>query len=523
MKWKVASKKSDDLVEQLLINRGIAKGNQEKFFNPKIVDYKADLEIKGTDKALARIERAIKSDELIVIFGDYDVDGVCASAILYKGLTSIGGKVLPYIPHSELEGYGLSSKGLEFAKDSGASVVITVDNGIVANEAAKYAKQLGLDLIITDHHVASEKLPDAYEIVHSTNMCGAGVAWCLIRKLIEKDLEKELLQFVAIATVCDLIPLINLGRAFVYEGLKILNQTKNPGLLALILEAGINSGNIGSYEIGYVIGPRINAIGRLEHAIDALRLLCTKDPIRAGNLAKLLSEANKKRQKITESGLEIAKLLVKKENKIHVLASEEWIPGIVGLIAGKITEEYYRPSIAISIQKEISKASARSIEGVNIIKIIREFADILVGVGGHPGAAGFSIKTADIKIFQKRIEEYGLTLPDEEKILKIDSEIKIQQITKSCVETLQKFQPFGFKNPNPILVINQVKASDIKTVGAGKHLKFKIDNVDAIAFNMGDMEKVINNQLINLAFTPEFNTFNGVEKIQLNVRDIKLN
>ena len=282
MKWKVLPKKSDDLVEQILINRGVkTKKEKEIFFNPKISDFEKDLKIPGIDKALKRISEAIKKNELVIVFGDYDVDGICACAILYKALTSLGAKVLPYIPHREKEGYGLSKLGLEFAKSSGAKVVITVDNGIVAFEQAKYAKSLGLDLIITDHHLPDKKLPAAYEIVHSTKMCGAAVAWCLIKDFINKELASELLQFVCLATVCDLMPLLNLNRTFVYEGLKILNQTTNPGLLALINESGLHFEEIGSFEIGYVLGPRINAIGRLEHAMDALRLLCTKDENRA--------------------------------------------------------------------------------------------------------------------------------------------------------------------------------------------------------------------------------------------------
>jgi len=522
MKWKVAPKKSDDLLEQLLINRGIkTKKEKEAFFNPKISDFEKDLEIPGIERTNKRINQAIKNGELIIIFGDYDVDGICACAILYKGLTSMGAKVLPYIPHREKEGYGLSKLGLEFARDSGATVVITVDNGIVAIDQAKHAKQLGLDLIITDHHIPLKKLPDAYEIVHSTQMCGAGVAWCLIKDEIKKDLAKELLQFVAIATVCDLIPLVGLGRAFVDEGLKVLNITTNLGLLSLINECGITIGNLSSFEIGYILGPRLNAIGRLEHAIEALRLLCTKDPIKARSLAKLLCEANIQRQAMTATAIQEAKLLVDQSKKIHVLSSKDWAPGIIGLIAGKITEEYFRPSIAISIGEKISKGSARSVDGVNIVEVIRNFEDILIDVGGHPGAAGFSIETRNIEIFKKRIQQTKLSLLEEEKVLQIDLDIKTNQLNKKLVEQLQKFQPFGFKNPRPILATYSMIVSDIKTVGEGKHLKFKADNIDAIAFGMGELENMLQNgQQIDLAYTPEIDTYNGSEKLQLKVKDI---
>ncbi len=522
MKWKILPRKSDDLVEQLLINRGLTSGKEKKqFLNPKISDFEKDLNISGIKRAQERIRRVITNNELIIVYGDYDVDGISASAILYKSLTSLGAKVLPYIPHREKEGYGLSRVGLQFAKDSGATVVITVDNGIVAVDQARFAKELGLDLIITDHHLPLDEKPEAYGIVHSTKMCGAAVAWCLVRDMIKKDLAKDLLQFVAIATVCDLIPLLGLGRAFVYEGLKVLNQTENLGLIALINESGISLGNISSYEVGYILGPRINAMGRLEHGIDSLRILCTKDPIKARNLAKLLCQTNTARQQITGLALEQAKLLIVKENKIHILQSREWSQGIIGLIAGKITEEYYRPAIAISVGKDISKGSARSVDGINIVEIIRKHSDILIDVGGHPGAAGFSLLSKHIESFKKRIEIYGADLPETERVLEVDVEVESNKLTKKLVLELEKFAPFGFGNPRPIFATYKVKASDIRTVGQGKHLKFRVDGIDVIGFNMGQLvDKIQSNQEIDITYTPEINSYNGLEKLQLKVKDI---
>ncbi|MBI2314908.1 single-stranded-DNA-specific exonuclease RecJ [Candidatus Daviesbacteria bacterium] len=524
MKWKIIPKRSDDLIEQLLINRGIkTKKEKEDFFHPKLKDFEQDLNISGIEKATKRILKAIDKNELIIVYGDYDVDGICASAILYKGLTSIGAKVLPYIPHREKEGYGLSEQGLQFAKDQGAAVVITVDNGIVAVNQAVFAKNLGLDLIITDHHVPGEKMPETYAIVHSTKMCGAAVAWCLIRGLVKKELVEELLQFVAIATVCDLIPLIGLGRAFVFEGLKVLNKTTNLGLLALAAEAGITIGGVRSFEIGYIIGPRLNAMGRVEHAIDSLRLLCTKDPSKAQKLVKLLSETNTTRQKMTMDALEQAKLLIDRQQSIHVLVSKDWSAGIIGLVAGKVCEEYYRPAIAISVGEEVSKGSARSIDGINIVEVIREHADILLDVGGHPGAAGFSILSKHIKIFKKRLEEYEIVLPEENRVLEIDALVDSKKLTKSLIAQIQKFEPFGFGNKRPVLATEKMRISDLKTVGNGKHLKFKTDNIESIAFGMGDLANVLQaGQLIDVAYNLELDTYNGFEKIQLKVKDIKL-
>lgn len=521
MKWKILPRKNDDLIEQLLISRNIK--DREIFFNPRLSDFEKDLQISGIEKSQKRILEAIKNNEQIIIYGDYDVDGICASVILYKALASMGAKVLPYIPHREKEGYGLSNLGLEYARDSGASLVVTVDNGIVAIEQAKFAKEIGLDLIITDHHLPLDQKPDAYEIVHSTKMCGAAVAWCLIRNIISKALAQELLQFVAIATICDLLPLLGLGRAFVVEGLKILNRTTNLGLLALVNEAGIRLGEIGSYEIGYIVGPRLNAMGRLEHAIDSLRLLCTKDPQKAKRLAQLLGETNTARQKMTTQAIEQAKLLVNIENKIHVLMHKDWPSGIIGLIAGKITEEYYRPAIAISVGETVSKGSARSINGINIVEVIRKHADILVDVGGHPGAAGFSILTKHVEIFKKKLEETVLDLPEAERVLEIDAEVNIADFNTQLLKSLQKFEPFGFGNPRPVFFSKGVQISDIKTVGSGKHLKFKIGGIDVIGFGMGELQAMLTSgQVVDLAYIPEIDDYNGFEKIQLKIKDLKV-
>lgn len=522
MKWKIAPKKSDELVEQLLINRGIkTEEEKEQFFHPKIANFTHDLQIPGIGKANERILKAIEKEELIVVYGDYDVDGICASAILYKALTSIGAKVLPYIPHREKEGYGLSRIGLESARNSGATLVITVDNGIVAFEQAKLAQELKLDLIITDHHVPERRKPDCFAVVHSTKMCGAAVAWCLIRDLIKKELVSELLQFAAVATVCDLVPLINLNRAFVFEGLKILNKTKNPGLLALLHESGVSFGNIGSFEIGYIIGPRLNAMGRLEHAIDSLRLLCTRDPIKAKRLAKLLCDTNVARQKMTMEAMEQAKLLINKDKKIHVLVSKEWSSGIIGLVAGRVCEEYYRPTIAISVGEEIAKGSARSIEGVNIVEVIREHSDILIDVGGHPGAAGFSLLSKHVEVFKRRFEDFVIELP-EERVLEIEAEILSSQLTKSLVSEIEKFEPFGMLNRQPVFVTRNMQISDIRTVGNDKHLKGKAEEVDFIAFGMGELVTLLRSgQTVDLAYNLELDTYNGNNKLQLKVKDIK--
>jgi single-stranded-DNA-specific exonuclease len=527
--WRIKEKLSEDILEQLLINRGIKSGEEkDKFFNPKIADYTKDLEIPGIEKSLKRIQKAIDTAELIVVFGDYDVDGVSASAILYKALTSLGAKVIPYIPHREKEGYGLSKLGLEFAKDSGASVVITVDNGIVAIEQAKFAKEIGLDLIITDHHTTSIQKPDAFALVHSTKMCGAAVAWCLIRSVVKPDLAEELLEFVAVATIADMMPLTGLNRAFVFEGTKILNKTRNPGFLAMFAESKLERGNLKSFEIGHIIAPRINAIGRLEHAIDALRLLCTKDPVKAKRLARLLSDTNTRRQDMTKEAYDQAFKMaeVNINKRIQVLYSKDWHQGIVGLIAGRITENFFMPTVAISVGEVISKGSARSVNGINITEVLRSCSKHLVDVGGHAGAAGFSVKTDQIETFKLALEKAVLKIKAEGsgEFLDIEAEVPVNKITKVLAKKLEDFEPFGLQNPRPTLASFNMKVSDIRTLSGGKHLKFKADGIDAIAFNMGELESFVQSgQLVNLAYNLEINKFNGNESLQFKIKDIQLN
>lgn len=525
--WKILPKVSDDLVTQLLQNRELKSEKElEKFFNPQIRDFENQLKIPGIPLAHKRIKKAIEKSELIVVYGDYDVDGVCASAILYKALTSIGAKVLPYIPHRDKEGYGLSKLGLEFARDSGASLVITVDNGIVAIEQANFAKEIGLDLIITDHHVPLQIKPVAEAIVHSTQMCGGGVAWCLIRDLVTESLAKELLEFVAIATIGDLIPLTGLGRAFATEGIKQIRKSTNIGIISLLNECNIELASIGSYEIGHMLIPRLNAIGRLEHAIDALRLLCTKDPAKAKNLAKLLCETNIRRQELTAVAFEEAKLLVQKNNgkKIHILGSDSWPSGIIGLIASRITEEYSRPTIALSIGETFAKGSARSSNGVNIVEVIRKTSDILVDVGGHSGAAGFTIHKENIEEFRRRLEDLMDGVVEEEtQIIEIEAEIESNKLNKSLAKDIEKFEPFGFGNLKPILASRAMKLSDIRTVGSdSKHLKFKADGIDAIAFGMGNLKAILQSgQQADIAYFLEINRYNGSEILQLKVKDLQ--
>ncbi len=535
MQWKLLPQIKEvvtlreDLLNQLLKNRGLdSKTKQKDFFEPKILDFEKDLNILGIELAKKRILEAVKNQEQIIVFGDYDVDGVCATAIIYHTLHMLGAKVLPYIPHREREGYGLSKYGIDQAQNKDAKLIITVDNGIVASEPAAYAKKIGIDLIITDHHLPKEKLPDAFAIVHSTKMAGSGVAWALARCLVDKKFADELLDLVAVATVCDLVPLVNVNRALVKKGLEVLNRTERVGFLALFAKTKLNLGMVTTFQIGYILGPRLNAVGRLDHAMDALRLLCTSNPERAFDLATRLCDTNDQKKKITEEAIWGAKSIIStwdlKNQKVIFLSSKEWIPGVIGLVAGRIAEEYRLPTIVVSEGEVHSKGSARSIDGVNIVETIKVCSDQLIDLGGHPKAAGFTLKTEDVVSFKDNLTKVFADLTYEENVgHEIEALIDLKGVDLSWVLEIEKFEPFGLGNQKPLFGSHGARISDIKTVGNGKHLKAKVDGVPMIAFSKGEESKFLKEgQLIDVAYYLEIDNFTGEEKLQLKVVNIGL-
>lgn len=530
-KWLIKSAVSEDIIAQLLSNRGLKTTKEiENFLNPTLQDYEKELNLPGITTAQKRIEQAIKKEELIIIYGDYDADGLCGTAVLFHGLVKLGAKVLPYIPHREKEGYGLSKEGLKSVKEKGAKLVITVDNGIVAIEQAKFAKSLGLDLIITDHHLPQNNLPPSLAIVHSTEICGAAVAWCLIRKMIDEKSSLKLLDLVAIATICDLLPLVGINRMLVKLGLEQLNSTDKVGLQALILEAGLIRGSITAYHVGHILGPRINAIGRLEHSIDALRLLCTKDAIKARSLALHLCEINDQKKKLTVDSIVNVKELILQDTsvlnkKVLIFASEKWIPGVVGLMAGRLSEEYKLPAIVIAKGETLSKGSARSVNGLNIVETLRKCANLLIDVGGHPAAAGFTIESSKIEIFKTTLEKLVEYEPlSGEDTLEIEALVPVKKLTNKLITELNQFEPTGLSNPRPILASENVQISRLKTVGSGQHLKFNVEGVDCIAFSLGSLINMLQEgQLVNLAYYLELDEFNGRREPLLKILDIQIN
>lgn len=531
-----------NLLEIFLKNRGLKKKKEKKeFLDPKhpfdikLKDIKIDLFM--LKKTIKRLKRTKKKKEKVIVFGDYDADGICATAILWEALYGLSFDALPYIPDRFSEGYGIKAKSIRELKEKypDLGLIITVDNGIVAFSAVQEAKKLGIDVIITDHHQASGKLPSAHAIIHTTQIGGAAVAWFVarqIRKEFASSDSKKGLDLACIGTVADQIPLIHANRSIVKHGLTALRKTKRPGLKSLFKEAGINSESIDTYHIGFVIAPRINAMGRLKHGIYSLRLLCTPRKQKALDLSYLLGKTNQKRQEIVEKVASHARKAAQESDlePVVVLSHPTYHEGVIGLAASKIVEEFYRPAIVISKGKKKSKASARSISGFNIIEAIRSAEEYLESAGGHPMAAGFSIKTEKIELFKKKLFNFARPLLTDDilsKVLKIDALVDFSALNWKLWEIIKKLEPFGMGNPRPTFLSEKVKIKEVKLVGRDKkHTKLMLSQkkrlFSAIAFNFSSLDLQKDDE-IDISYNLDENVWNGRRSLQLKIKDMRRN
>ena len=536
-KWKIKSKvpqnkKGDWLLKLLAQNRNLDTPKKlQNFLNPTIEQI---LDVKPTqmEKGKKRIAQAIQNKEKIVVYADYDADGLCATAIMWETLFDLGADVMPYVPHRIKEGYGMSIEAISEMAKKGVKLIITVDQGVTAVKQVEHAKKLAIDVIITDHHVLPEKTPDPFALVHSTALCGAGVAWRFCWEIVKElkgEYEEKLMQkleLAALATIADLVPLVGGSRTIVKFGLEKLTKTKRPGILALMRTSKVK-GAIGTYEIGHILAPRINAMGRLEHGLDSLRLICAKNQKQADELAKLLTKTNTKRQDLTIKAVESAFPMIEAQTLIGVVSHESWHEGVIGLVASRLVEAHHRPMIAISKGQELSKGSARSIPGFNIIEAIRESSEFLVDAGGHPMAAGFTIKTEHIEIFKSRITKFAQRTITEEILVKkldIECELDPEDITFENFKIIQSFQPYGMGNPSPYFVTKGMTVEDVRTVGQeSKHLKLQLDGFSAIAFNMGRFGAEIRpGYQLDVVYSPEEDKYANNRTLQLKIKDIKV-
>ncbi|OGD85769.1 single-stranded-DNA-specific exonuclease RecJ [Candidatus Curtissbacteria bacterium RBG_16_39_7] len=539
--WNLLSKKSptsaDEILKILLQNRGLNSKKETKEFLEPDLNSLLNLKLSDIEKTIKRIKKAIENGEEIIVYSDYDADGICGTAILWETLNIFGAKVLPYVPHRQKEGYGFSKAALKDLAKKGAKLIITVDHGITAEEEVDFAAKLDIDVIITDHHLPPKKLPKAFAIVHTTRLCGTGVAFILAKNLWKsfgksEDQILEKLDLVAIATIADMVPLLDLNRIAVKFGLPYLQRTKRPGLLALMNEAGIKPQNVGTYEISRILSPRINASGRLEHAIEPLRLLCTRNTDRAKELAKLIGKTNSKRQKMTEEAIVLAKSIFEEESLLPILVHEEFHEGIIGLVAQKMAEEFYKPVVVIAKGENVSKGSARSVGEFNIVETLRSCSQFLIEVGGHPKAAGFQIKTEKIEIFSQKLRKFAeKTLGDGKlsKIVNIDIPIDSSLINRALFEKIQDLAPFGMGNPEPVFLTRNFLVENLRTVGSlNNHLKLQVrsdsKSFETIGFGLGEEAHFLRPGMeVDLVYTLSQDSWNGNTKLVLKVKDLRVN
>ncbi|MEN6566813.1 MAG: single-stranded-DNA-specific exonuclease RecJ [Veillonellales bacterium] len=535
------------IVAEVLINRGLTNLREAKAF---LYGGEECLEdpflLRDVEKAAKRIILALNKQEKITVYGDYDADGITSTALLYRVLDDLGARVDYYIPDRQSEGYGLNGGALEELHCSGTTLLLTVDCGISAvDEVALLAGKM--DIIITDHHRPPEILPAAYAIVNpqqkkcdytNKDLAGVGVAYKLCQVLCQmlNQAAGALLQYldlVAIGTVADIVPLLGENRVLVKMGLRLLPLTKNIGLQALLKVCGLDK-NIDAGKVGFVIGPRLNAVGRVGRADAGVELLLTEDQSEAAKLAAKLEEENTQRQALELSILAEAEKLLARMNvekaKVIVLAGENWHPGVIGIVASRIVDKYYRPTVIISEKDGIGKGSCRSIPGFDLYSALQSCEGILLRFGGHCMAAGLTILSSNIDELRKRlnnIAERVLTEQDYIPELQIDSTVMLDKMDTAFLEQLTCLEPYGMGNSRPVFACQGIILTDVYKMGQSKqHLKGKViqgnHSKSIVGWGMGFLaEELQLNQSVDIAFNPGFNDWQGQRSVQLRVHDIR--
>ncbi len=485
---KVVPKTTEELLELILGQRGVV--DAALFLHPasplELTSKAVGISEKPLAKAIKLIKKIGTAGGDICIVGDYDADGICATAIAWSVMHELGYKVRPFIPSREKHGYGLNSKVLaDVLADGKPDLIITVDNGIVAHAPVAEAKTLGIKVIVTDHHQPEDSLPDADAIVHTTKLCGATVSWMLMQALAPKQVAEQL-DLAGIATIADQVPLVGANRQFAVHGVAALRTSQRVGLQALFEQMGSVQAEADSHTVGYGIAPRINAMGRLAHGMDALRLLCTRNIQRASELAQTLGNTNTSRQLLTEELMEHARLQAKSQadQRILIVHSTEYHEGVLGLIAGKLAEEFGKPAVAVKVGETTSKGSARSILGISVVELLRLVRSELLEVGGHPMAAGFGLESGRMQVFVEKLQAVALEAISIEQLEpKLDNvcELPHALLTLETATAIETLQPFGQGNPEPVFAINNLRLIHSKVIGKdGRHLKLQFGTDDPL-------------------------------------------
>jgi single-stranded-DNA-specific exonuclease len=538
------------IIARILLNRGITSFDKaEQFFSVSWEGLYNPFLMKDMDLAVKRVIDALDNKERIFIYGDYDVDGITAVSLLYLFLKKLGSDVYFYIPDRLREGYGLSKSGVEQAASVEAKLLISVDCGITGIDEVALAAEMGIDVIISDHHEPGKSLPKAVAILDPKRkgcqypfkeLAGVGVAFKLVQALSQKldlneDFYREYIDLVALGSAADIVPLIDENRLLVKKGLEEINRKNRLGIQALIESAGMSRRNIGTGQVVFILAPRINAVGRLGNAERAVRLLTTDSEQRAKNIASILEAENRTRKYIDEETFKQALDLIDKEYDIQkdravVLAQEGWHPGVIGIVASRIVEQIYRPTVMISVKNGLGKGSARSISSFDIYSALKRCEDCLIGFGGHKYAAGLTIRYDKVDQFRDKFKSVADEMLQDENLIQklwVDSEISLPEITDKVVRILGQFAPFGPQNMRPVFLSQNLQVVGSPRLVGKNHLKFRVrqggEVYDAIGFDLGQLQYRLSpgESNLDMVYVIEENHYNGQKKVQLRVKDLR--
>ena len=532
------------LLVNILINRGITTVEEvELFLNPTRDDFHEPFLMPDMEKAVDRILKAIENNEKVIIYGDYDADGITSITVLKKFLKERGLDVSEYIPNRLSEGYGLNQNAINKIHEQNYTLMITVDCGISANEEIKYATELGIEVIVTDHHEPGEEIPRCVAVVDAkrkdnkypfNQLAGVGVVFKLIQAISNKlNLDaKEYLKYldiVCVGTISDIVPLVDENRVIAKLGLKLIPMTKNIGLKTLVKSIGYK--NIDSTSVSFGVAPRINACGRMGKQEIALKLFLTDDKKEAEEITEILNNYNVERQQTEKEIFEQAVSEIERANVDEpciVLGKEGWHHGVIGIVSSKVTELYFKPSILICFEGEEGKGSGRSIPGFDLHEALMNCSTYVEKFGGHSMAVGINVKKENFEKFKKDFEEYAQNqgIRDIIPIVKIDEETSLKEINLQTVKDLSLLEPFGEANKVPIFLIRNLKIQSIRTLSEGKHLKLKLGQdsyiIDAIGFGIGEVsENYLIGDKVDIVGSLEVNSFNGMEQVQIVIKDMR--
>ena len=526
---------------RLLFSRGIKdEDSLTRFLAPSLDDLHDPYLLHDMDKAVNRIRRAIEQGEFILVYGDYDADGMTSASILKETLEQLGAECLVYLPNRFTDGYGPNASVYKyFIEQQGISLIVTVDNGVAGHEAINLAQSMGVDVIVTDHHSLPEVLPDAYAIVHPEHpeadypfkhLAGCGVAFKLACALLE-EVQVELLDLVAIGTIADMVSLTDENRIMLQYGLEVLRNTQRIGLQELFEIAGISSGDLTEETVGFQLAPRLNALGRLDDPNPAIDLLTGFEDEEVREIALMIQNKNEERKEIVQAIYEEAKSLVDPNKSVQVLAKEGWNPGVLGIVAGRLLEELGQTVIVLNIEDGRAKGSARSIETVDIFEALDPHRELFIAFGGHAGAAGMTLEVDKLEALSELLEAYitekGLDVATKNN-LRLDEDLDLEALTIETVKNFERLAPFGMDHQKPVFYIRDFQVENARTMGAGNaHLKLKISkgsaNFEVVAFDKGSLAtEFAQVKDLELAVTLSVNQWNGQTALQLMMVDARV-